>query len=278
MAFNRKTVLFLYKKLLSFYPQAFREQLGESMEQTFNDLYRERKQQEQGLSGFVLWTFTETATGILREHLFIFSQGDVMQKTLKTIGSTALINLIFVIPFIIMEVINRRNFNEDFPFALFFVLWLNLFAISLILQPILRARQAQNRDMANPVPAQKNTFFTKPKSALMISIVLILSIVIFSLLDSLGWGQIEGTDPEQLYVFGIRIPSELIAFALFSIPIAAGIIAGGPIVNSLRAGGSLFAHPIHLIIVVVILFLFSAGAIGLIVDQWPCFMGIPNCD
>jgi hypothetical protein len=58
----------------------------------------------------------------------------------------------------------------------------------------------------------------------------------------------------------------------------AGIIAGVPIVNTLRAGGSLFAHPIHLIIVVVISFLFAAGIVSLIADQWPCFMGVQFCD
>ena len=40
------------------------------MEQTFNDLYNERKQQaERGLFGFVLWMFVETAIGIVQEHL-----------------------------------------------------------------------------------------------------------------------------------------------------------------------------------------------------------------
>jgi len=68
------------------------------------------------------------------------------------------------------------------------------------------------------------------------------------------------------------------SLGLILFPIAAGIIAGGPIVSTLRAGGSLFAHPLHLIIVVVISFLFAAGAISLIVDQWPCFMGVLNCD
>jgi hypothetical protein len=62
------------------------------------------------------------------------------------------------------------------------------------------------------------------------------------------------------------------------LPIAAGIIASRPIVNTLRTGGSLFAHPIHLLIVVAISILFAVGIISLIVDQWPCFIGVPNCD
>ncbi len=37
MIFERKTVRAFYKKLLAFYPGAFKEQFGESMEQTFNE-------------------------------------------------------------------------------------------------------------------------------------------------------------------------------------------------------------------------------------------------
>ena len=111
----------------------------------------------------------------------------------------------------------------------------------------------------------------------MISVVLILIVVILSLLSSLGWEPLErlinGPNPEVAY-----LPSQLIALALISIPIAAGMIAAGPIISTLRVRGSLFAHPIHLIIVVVISFLFAAGVVSLIVDQWPCFMGVPNCD
>jgi hypothetical protein len=282
MEYDQSIVRALYKRLIAFYPRAFKEQLGESMEQTFNDLCNEKQQTKQALPGFVLWIFIETAMGIFREHLLLISPGDIMQTILKTTGSSALVSLLVVLPFMIMEVVNRRNFNEGFPFVLFFGLWLNLFAISLILFPIVRARRTAKQDMANPVPTQGNTLLTNSKSALMISVVIILSTVIFSLLVSLGWEPLERllNDPnsEQLYVFGAPVASQLITIILFSLPIAAGIIAGGPIVRTLRAGGSLFAHPINLMIVVVISFLFAAGVIGLIVDQWPCFLGVPNCD
>ena len=200
-----------------------------------------------------------------------------MKNPFTTIGSPALVSLLLILPFTIMEVLNRQNFKEEFPFMLFFVLWLNLFAISLILLPIARGWRTGKRDMANPVPAQRNTVLTNPRSALVISIVLILFPIILSWLDSLGWvplgRMLNGPDPEQAYA-----PGQVISLLLISIPIAAGIIAGRPIVSSLRAGGSLFAHPLHLIIVIIISFLFAAGFVGLMIDQWPCFMGIPNCD
>ena len=55
-----------YAKLLGFYPRAYRERFGEGMEQTFNDLCRERA--GGGLFCFVLWTFSETSAAIIREN------------------------------------------------------------------------------------------------------------------------------------------------------------------------------------------------------------------
>ena len=200
-----------------------------------------------------------------------------MQTILKTFGSPALISFLVILPFMIMEVVNRRNFNEDFPIFLFFILWFNLFAISLILLPIVRGKRTGNHDIANPVPTQGNTLLINPKSSAIISVVLILSPGILPLLDSVGWLSLDrlfnGPNPEVAYLPGLFISIGLMLF-----PVAAGMIAGRPIVSTLRTGGRLFAHPIHLIIVVVISFLFAAGVVSLIVDQWPCFVGVPNCD
>ncbi|HJS17805.1 MAG TPA: hypothetical protein VJ785_03600 [Anaerolineales bacterium] len=200
-----------------------------------------------------------------------------MQSILTNLRWPAIISFLLIIPFMVMEVVNRRNFNEEFPFMLFFVLWLILFAISLILLPIVRGRRTGNLDRAIPVPAHGNTLLTKPMSALIISVVLVLSFVTVFLLDSLGWVPLDrlvnGPNPEQLYVPGL-----FIALGLFSLPVAAGIIASRPIVHTLRAGGSLFAHPIKLIIIIFISSTFAIGFASLIIDQWSCFMGVPNCD
>jgi catechol 2,3-dioxygenase-like lactoylglutathione lyase family enzyme len=57
-----------YKKMIRLYPNEFREQLGESMEQTFRDLCDEYQRRScQGWIGFILWIFVETAVGILKE-------------------------------------------------------------------------------------------------------------------------------------------------------------------------------------------------------------------
>src|SRR5262245_31394015 len=133
MLYDLAMVRALYKKLVTLYPREFRERLSDSIEQTFTDLCNEKRQDKSGLFSFVLWTFIETAIGIFREHLLLICSGHIMQTILKTTGSSALISFLLILPFMIMEIVNRRNFNEDFPFVLFFALWSNLFAVSLIL-------------------------------------------------------------------------------------------------------------------------------------------------
>ena len=205
-----------------------------------------------------------------------------MQTIFQSIRSSAVISFLLTVPFMIMEIINRRNFNEEFPILLFFAIWLNLFAICVILLPIVRSKPRRNRDMANPAPAQRDTVLVNSRLTTIISVALLLVIVLLVLLYSLGLnpveGSLNGSNPEQLYVFGVRVPGQLIALVLLSLPVVAGITAGRPIVNTLREGGSLFAHPIHLIIVVLILSTFTIGLASFIIDQWPCFIGVPNCD
>ena len=174
----------LYKKLLALYPHAFQEELGESMEQTFHDLYKER-QTKPGLFSFVFWMFTETAMGITREYILLLTQGDPMKNTLTNLRSPALISLIFVVPFMILELVNRQNFNKDFPLPLFVIMWL--------------------------LP--------------MIFIVTLM-----------------------------------------------------PMVRNMRMGNGLMAHPINLLIRVILLILIAWIWTSLLIDQMPCFLGVPNCD
>jgi uncharacterized membrane protein len=185
MIYELNTVRQLYRKLLSFYPRAFREELAESMEQTFHDLCNEKRQTNSGLFSFVLWTFIETTTGIIQEHLLTLTHGDPMKNILTTLRSPALISLLLVIPFMILELVNRRNLNSDFPFPLFGFLWI--------------------------LP--------------VIFIVLIM-----------------------------------------------------PIVRDVRAGKSIIAKPVGVLLRVIFLVLILWMWVGLVIDQMPCFLGVPNCD
>jgi hypothetical protein len=97
MVYDQNMVRTLYKKLLRLYPRRFRERLGESMEQTFSDLYKERKHQAgQGL--FVLAIFTETAIGIVQEHLLLRMEGDGMKNILRNPTSAAIGSLLLALP------------------------------------------------------------------------------------------------------------------------------------------------------------------------------------
>lgn len=152
MAYDQNLIFAFYRKLLTFYPQGFKERLGESMEQTFNDLYNERRQFQNGLIGFTIQTFTETAVGIAREHIVLIMEIDPMKNMLTNIKSPALISLLLVIPFMIMEVVNTRNLNAIFNVPLFGFMWLLPTIFILILVPIVRnLRRAGNSLMANPV-------------------------------------------------------------------------------------------------------------------------------
>jgi hypothetical protein len=80
-----------YRKLLRFYSRPYRERFAESMEQTFNDLCRERSRAGEGLLRFVLWAFVETSAGIIRDNARLI----IMQKSITRIAiGTGLILLI----------------------------------------------------------------------------------------------------------------------------------------------------------------------------------------
>jgi hypothetical protein len=102
-----------------------------------------------------------------------------------TLRSPSLISLLLVIPFMIMEIVNRRGSDEGFPIPLFIIMWI--------------------------------------------------------------------------------LP------VLF-------ILIGVPILRNLRAGNSLMAQPVNFLIRVVILVVIAFLWTGILLDQMPCFLGIPNCD
>jgi hypothetical protein len=70
-----------YRKLLRCYSRPHRERFGDSMEQTFNDLCRERAAAGKGLFGFVLWMFAETSAGMIRENATNFMRFTMAQDS-----------------------------------------------------------------------------------------------------------------------------------------------------------------------------------------------------
>ena len=108
-----------------------------------------------------------------------------MQNILTNLRLPTITSFLLILPFMIMEVVNRRNFNEGFPVPLFVMMWL--------------------------------------------------------------------------------LPM------LF-------ILIGMPIVRNLRTGNSLLTNPIILMVRVIFLALLAWMWLGILIDQMPCFLGVPNCD
>src|SRR6185436_20107245 len=104
-----------YRKLLTLYPRDFKQLLGESMSQTFNDLYHERQQSKNGLIGFILWTFIETVIEITREHILRLAQGDPMKNRLvSNPKSAALVAFLFILPFMVLNTIAGNQIEPFF--------------------------------------------------------------------------------------------------------------------------------------------------------------------
>ena len=101
-------------------------------------------------------------------------------------------------------------------------------------------------------------------SAALISSILILP---FALLESLNNTITRQNAPGLIVLFGL----------LWLLPVAFIFILM-PVVRNLRAGHGLMADPVNLLLRVALLALVALMWAGLLIDQMPCFMGVPNCD
>ena len=123
---------------------------------------------------------------------------------------------------------------------------------------------------------------TNPKLAAIIGFILVLPGALLFPLLVLGieppLGPLEpllnNPDPDQPDVLGTAIALSLILL----LPAVAFSISVTLLRRTMRAGGSLLAHPINLALAVVSLALILTFVGGFIVDQYPCWVGIPNCD
>lgn len=275
MTYDQKTVRTLYKKLLALYPRAFRERLGESMEQTFNDLCNERKRQtERGLFGFVLWMFVETAIGIIKEYAIFITEGNAMKNILTNPRSAAIISFLLTLPGAI----------------LFLLLTLNIKPLLAPLEPLVTVPPDQPMILGTAIVlglivllptvafiitegnARKN-ILTNLSSAAIISFLLALPFMIlefmFKVVNRLGALSLRNV-LDLTVVFGL----------LWLLPVVFIVILMS-IVRNVRAGNSTMANPANLLFLlsrVAILALIAMFWGGFLIDQLPCFLGVPNCD
>ncbi|HEX5809719.1 MAG TPA: hypothetical protein VFY25_13715 [Anaerolineales bacterium] len=73
-----------------------------------------------------------------------------MKNLLTNVRTPAVMSLLLVLPFMILELVNRRQYSEGFPVALFGVMWLLPVVFLWILIPILRKVRAGDSLLAQP--------------------------------------------------------------------------------------------------------------------------------
>lgn len=74
-----------------------------------------------------------------------------MRRILIQLRSPAIISSLLVLPFVSLEMITRRGFDEGFPFLLFGILWLLPVTFILTLIPIVRNWRAIDTVRTYPV-------------------------------------------------------------------------------------------------------------------------------
>jgi hypothetical protein len=149
---EKAAIYVLYKKLLNLYPRRFRERLGKSMEQTFEDLYRERRTRPAWV-GFFLWTFTETGIGIFREYVLLIAEGAAMRSMLTSPRVAPLLSFILcVLPFMILEWVTQSDApRSDASPMLWVVLWFLSTGFIAIMMLIVRGVRAGDILLTKPL-------------------------------------------------------------------------------------------------------------------------------
>ena len=105
----------VYKRLLAFYPKDFRGRFGPSMEQTFSDNFRERRDRGGHATAFLVWTLAETSLGIMKARARLHTSSVLAAVT----------GFLLVLPLMTLEWATRSNRpRTDFALPLFVFLWL----------------------------------------------------------------------------------------------------------------------------------------------------------
>jgi len=74
-----------------------------------------------------------------------------MTLILNRLKISAILGFLVILPFIVMEIINRWQYHEGFPIKLFIALWLEPVAFIMILMPILHNIKKKESIFANPI-------------------------------------------------------------------------------------------------------------------------------
>jgi hypothetical protein len=114
-----------YRKLLRFYSKPHRERFGESMEQTFHDLCRERAEAGEGLFSFVLWALVETSRGIVREN----GKSIIMRNPTRFAVWALVVALLLLIP-LAMQFTDEVQGNEAVAYGVLLLAFGGLYELA----------------------------------------------------------------------------------------------------------------------------------------------------
>lgn len=248
-----------YKRLISFYPQAFSEHFGESMEQTFNDVCNERNGKIS--LGLIVPIFADTSVGIIKENLHEFKNGNRMTYWLNTIGISAIFSLLFSTAFFSVGTFFSDNPEvwsgyAAYPIIAFIRGWLLL---TFILMPVVSGLRSSG------LPAIIDWLIPVGGAALC-SLFLIAPF---------AWMEWSNNPLIQAGKFQFPYPLFL---ALLLQPMLV-FLGATPIFRSLRSGESVIAHPISLLLRVGFLAVMAISWVFLIKRHMHCFLGVvPGCD
>jgi hypothetical protein len=70
----------------------------------------------------------------------------------QTLGTAAIIGTLVVLPFMLLELFNRRNFSAEFPFPLFLVMWLLSASFVFVVTPPVRNRAQRVNEGVRVLP------------------------------------------------------------------------------------------------------------------------------
>lgn len=112
------------------------------------------------------------------------------------------------------------------------------------------------------VDARMQTTYPGVKLPILISSALVIPWMILEWVNRRGYN--EGY-PFALFMILWLLPAVFVWLLL-------------PLVNSLRSGKSIFAKPLLLLLRIAGLVLIAVVWSGMLVDQMPCFLGVPLCD
>lgn len=108
-----------------------------------------------------------------------------------------------------------------------------------------------------------------------------------SIATDLGWAAVAGfvlvlpfavLEALNNTITGQNAPGLILLFGLMWLLPVTFVVVLAPLVRTVRAGRSVTANPLNLLLRVSLLALIAMAWGGILNDQLPCFLGVPNCD